>query len=293
MDSNALAYAPTLNLQQHPILYHYCSTSTLLSIIQRKCLWLSDVNTMNDFGEVHWAYDRFIEAANTVLDQVGRDFVELVDEIISTSQLRLLPTLCAFSTDGDVLSQWRAYADDGAGVAIGFDAKKIASLSIRIAPIEYSREKQVEHFCTWLLAAHEVYGTLPEKEKRKFLFEMGTYFSMDMTFYKNPAFSEEKEVRIMRALNVKVSESGQWTLEDGGGSGEKVSKKKLPVLFRAARNGGVVSYVELPLGGLGAEVITDIVVGPKSPNGGNEISMALNAAGFRNVAIRPSTATYR
>ncbi|WP_416152053.1 DUF2971 domain-containing protein [Pseudomonas sp. Bout1] len=28
-----------------------------------------------------------------------------------------------FSKAGDVLSQWRAYADDGQGYAIGFDSK--------------------------------------------------------------------------------------------------------------------------------------------------------------------------
>lgn len=286
-------HIPILDPQQHPILYHYCSTSTLLSIVQRKCLWLSDVNTMNDFGEMHWAYDRFIEAANLVINKIGKDFVELVDEIIGTSQLRLLPALCAFSTDGDVLSQWRCYADDGSGVAIGFDAKKIVSLSIRTAPIEYSHEKQVEHFRTWLLAAHDLYEKLPEGEKAKFLFNVGTHLAMDMAFYKNPAFSEEKEVRILRALNVKTEGDGRWSLMDNGGSGEKVSKKKLPVLFRATQKGGVVSYVELPLSGLGTELITEIIVGPKSPNNGNEVSMALNGAGFKNVKIRHSTATYR
>ena len=281
---DAQEYAPTLDTEQHPVLYHYCSTSTFLSVIQRKCLWLSDVNTMNDFGEMHWSYDRFIEAANAVMDRVGREFVELVDEVISTSQLRLLPSLCAFSTDGDVLSQWRAYADDGAGVAIGFNAKKMATLSIRIAPVEYSQEKQVEHFCTWLLATHEVYGTLPEKEKKEFIFKVGTFFSLDRAFYKNPAFSEEKEVRILRALNPGLDDDGQWTLTDNGGSGETGSRKKLEVQFRAARNGGVVSYVELPLGGLGAEAITEIVIGPRSHNNGNEVSMALSAAGFGRCA---------
>lgn len=293
MDAELPNYAPTLDPEQTPILYHYCSTATFLSITQRKCLWLSDVNTMNDFGEIHWAYDRFIEAANQVLDQVGMDFVKLVDEVISTSQLRLLPALCAFSTDGDVLSQWRAYADDGAGVAIGFDAAKIATLSVRTAPIEYSQDKQLVHFRTWLRAMHEVYSNLPEKERRKFLFEMGTFFSMDMAFYKNPAFSEEKEVRILRALTAMNSEAGQWILTDNGGSGEKVSRKKLPVLFRSARNGGVVSYVELPIGGLGGGAIKEVVVGPKSANNGNEISMVLNSAGFTKANIRHSTATYR
>ena len=293
MTSNASSYAPSFDYDEHPVLYHYCSTSTFLSIIQRKCLWLSDVNTMNDFGEVHWAYERFIEAANLVLEQVGRDYVERVDEVIGSSQLSLLPMLCAFSTDGDVLSQWRAYAEDGAGVAIGFNSKKVASLSVRIAPIEYSREKQVEHFRTWLLATHEVYKGLPEKEQKKFFLEVCAPFAMDMALYKNSAFAEEKEVRIMRALQVRVSEDGGWSLVDNGGSGEKVSRRKLPVLYRAARNGGVVSHIELPLGGLGVEAISEVIVGPKSPNSGREISMALGAAGFTKVAIRRSTATYR
>lgn len=286
-------YAPTFYPGLHPVLYHYCSTATFLSIIQRKCLWLSDVNTMNDFGEVHWAYDRFIEAANLVLAEVGQDFLDKVDLAISTTQLRILPMLCAFSTDGDVLSQWRAYADDGAGVAVGFNASKVASLAVRIAPIEYASERQVHHFRTWLLATHEVHQELPERERQTFLFEMCSRFATDMALYKNPAFSEEQEVRIIRGVVVKADDNDQWELVDQGGSGERNSKKKLPVMFRAARNGGVVSYIEVPLNGLGPNAISEVIVGPKSPNNGREISMALNSAGFPNVNIRRSMATYR
>ncbi len=248
---------------------------------------------MNDFGEVHWAYDRFIEAANLVLGKVGRNFLDGVDQRVSTSQLRLLPMLCAFSTDGDVLSQWRAYADNGAGVAIGFNSKKIASLSVRIASIEYSNERQIDHFRTWLLAAHEVHQDLPEPERDKFLIEVCSQLALDLAFYKNPAFSEEKEVRIMRAITVISDDKGRWRLVDAGGSGEKVSRKKLPVAFRASPSGGVVSYVEMPLDGLGTDAIAEVIVGPRSQNNGREISMALNSAGYTAVNVRHSTATYR
>ena len=285
-------YAPTLDPGQHPVLYHYCSTSTFLSIIQRRCLWLSDINTMNDYGEMHWSYALFIEAANTILDVVGTDFVDEVDKIIHQGQTRILPMLCAFSTDGDVLSQWRAYAEDGSGVAIGFNSAKIAGLSVRVASIEYSREKQIGHFRSWLLAMHEVYNGITEEKRKKFLFDKCAYFSVDMAFFKNPAFAEEKEVRILRAIPVNHDGNG-WSLRDSGGTGERVSRKKLPILFRAARNGGVISYVEMPLHGLGNDLIVEVVVGPKSANNGVEISMALNAAGFTGHNIRHSTSTYR
>lgn len=285
-------YAPTFRPDKHPVLYHYCSTNTFLNIIQRRCLWLSDVNTMNDYGEMHWSYRLFVEAANTVLKTVGTDFVEEVDDVVHNAQTRLLPMLGAFSTDGDVLSQWRAYAEDGSGVAIGFNSKQIANLSIRIASIEYSRDKQIAHFSAWLLAIHALYKNMPEAKRRDFLFNEGTQLSMDMAFFKNPSFAEEKEVRILRSVVVNQDDNS-WGLRDSGGNGERISGKKLPVLYRAAKNGGVVSYMEIPLKGLGNDLITEIVVGPKSPNNGIEISMALNAAGFTGHTVRKSLSTYR
>lgn len=283
---------PTFKSADHPVLYHYCSTSTFLSIIQRRCMWLSDINTMNDYGEMHWAYRRFIVALNEISSVVGSRFMEETDEIVSATQLRILPMLASFSTDGDVLSQWRAYADDGRGVALGFDAKKMETLSIRIAPVEYEAEKQVENIKRHLLYVHSIWSRLPEAKQEDFLFNEVAYFGTDLAFYKNPAFSEEKEVRILRALVVN-QKNGEWELSDNGGTGDRISRKKLPVHFRAAPNGGIIAYVELPLGGLGKDLIKEVIIGPKSQNGGPEISMALTASEYHGAKIVHSRATYR
>ncbi len=292
MSDNLLKFPLAFEPEKDPILYHYCSTETFLSIISRKCVWMSDINTMNDFGEVHWAYDQFVKAANVVIDRVGKEFLDAVDEIVHSAQLRILPMLCAFSTNGDVLSQWRAYSDDGAGVAIGFDAEKIASLSVRIAQIDYNSVNQISYFSAALLALHEVYKSLEGKKQQEFLFQECSYLSNDMAFLKNPGFSEEKEVRILRAAVVS-NEGTSWNLKDYGGSGERISKKKLPVLFRSAVNGGIISYVEMPLSGLGADLIKKVIIGPRSLNNGAEVSMALSAAGFSGTKIICSKSTYR
>lgn len=276
----------------HPILYHYCSTNTFLSIVSRKCLWFSDVNTMNDFGEMHWGYDRFIEAANLVAEAVGTAFLDRVDKVVHAAQLNILPMLCSLSTDGDVLSQWRAYAAEGRGVAIGFDSTLLTKLAVRIAPIEYSRDVLVKHFATWLRALYETSRDVPVADLEAFFFRTCASFGIDLCFFKNPAFQEEREVRLVRAVNVH-NEGERWWLTDEGGQGDKLSGKKLPLQFRTAEHGGIISYIEVPVGGLGNRLIKDVVIGPRSRNNGIELSIALSAAGFRDFAVRRSDATYR
>jgi len=275
-----------------PIIYHYCTTDTFLSIIDSKTIWTSDINTMNDFGEVHWGYDRFIEAANRVIDTVGKDFLDEIDSRLSETQLNILPAIASFSTEGDMLSQWRAYAADGHGVSIGFDSAEMAKLSMRHAMINYSQEQQTGHFTSMILALHEVYNKLPDREKDSFMFEMIGKMGCDLALFKSPAFSEEKEVRFIRALNV-TKLNGEWGLKDEGGQGEKQSRKKLKVKYRSSENGGIISYVALPISGLGEELIKEVIVGPKNACGGPEISMALKASGFTGTKIIKSTATYR
>ncbi|MCF2872949.1 DUF2971 domain-containing protein [Octadecabacter sp. G9-8] len=280
------------NAAKHPTLYHYCTTATFLSIIESKSIWMSDINTMNDFGEMHWAYDMFIRAANLVIDEVGYSFIDTIDKVISAAQLYNLPLLSSFSTEGDVLSQWRAYADDGAGVSIGFDAKQLERLSVRVGSICYDEDIQLHHFKTMIRAMHEVHEGLPEKEKAEFLMEQVPILALDMGLIKNPGFQEEKEVRLIRAVNVERN-GGEWTLKDVGGSGEKLSKKRLNISYRSSLNGGVVAYLALPLRGLGSNLIKNVIIGPKNPCSGNELSMALTAHGFRGATTLRSRSTYR
>ena len=108
-------------------LYHYCSLSAFMSIIQNKCIWLSDTRYTNDALEVR-VFD----------DTVGAALSDLVrDEEITSEEANVfwqtykanntVGYISCFSENGDLLSQWRAYSDDGHGVAVGinFDALEI------------------------------------------------------------------------------------------------------------------------------------------------------------------------
>jgi len=128
-----------------PIVYHYCSLEAFLAIIQSKCLRLSDINTMNDSHEMHWAYSKLAEAANSIAE-FDEIFLEEFDDVFSKLQLSSLPLIACLSKDGDVLSQWRAYADDGAGVALGLDTALLKKLSVRFGQVVYAEIDQLAYF---------------------------------------------------------------------------------------------------------------------------------------------------
>lgn len=281
-----------LDPKKSPISYHYCSLETFLAIIGNRSIRLSDINTMNDYSEMHWAYARFIEAVNLVYNEYEKDFFDYLDQHISQAQLHTLTLLACFSTDGDVLSQWRAYADNGAGVAIGFDSAKLPNLSVRCGMVTYDPAIQVQYFRDLFAATFPLWKNDKSKKARKLLDEFLVLKAFDMCLMKSPAFAEEKEVRVARAIVVDYDKDG-WHLSDAGGSGkDKISAQKQPIKYRS-KGAGIVAHIDLPIAGIGSDFIKRIVIGPRSENNGNEVSMVLNANGFRGCDITHSLATYR
>lgn len=296
MDDNNLEKLASFGIYEPkdtPILYHYCDLNTFLAIIQNSTIRFSDINTMNDYGELHWPYQRFIEAINIEKTKYPNEFYDELDEIISQTQLKMLPAISCFSLDGDVLSQWRAYADDGRGVSIGFDGNKIKNLSVKFGKIVYDKTEQIDYFKSLFAISYPIWKAFQSDRKLlgKFI-EFVMYHAVDMCLMKNPAFAEEKEIRLTRILTPH-NDGAYWRLSDKGGSStDKASKKPQTIKYRS-RNGGLIAYVDLPFSGLGKSVIREVVLGPKSNNNGNEVSMALTSFGFKDFKIIKSNATYR
>src|SRR5687768_12796503 len=124
------------------ILYHYCDAAAFQAICTSRNMRFSDLFSLNDWLEIHWGYSIWEAAATQLLDKVGRPFLDEIDKIIHTSGMCGLPVASCYSLDGDVLSQWRAYADDGRGYAIGFKAKDLLKLPVRPLKVLYNRDEQ-------------------------------------------------------------------------------------------------------------------------------------------------------
>jgi hypothetical protein len=273
------------------ILYHYCDANGFLAICTNKKMRFSDLFSMNDFMEMHWGYSMWEQAATELLEEVGKEFLDKINEVIHTSGIYGLLVASCYSLDGDVLSQWRAYADDGQGYAIGFKAKDLLKLPIRPLKVLYNEKEQIKELKNVVRVIHES----EKSEKTKFGRSFGTIcnvMSFDLAAYKNPAFVEEKEVRLVHVLNFNKS-NNFLRLVDAGGQAFGKKSQGMPIMFRM-RDSMPISFIEQDFTNKGRiNPIKEVIISPKNNVLPTAISIFLETLGIGSVNIKNSKASYR
>ncbi|SNT33336.1 Protein of unknown function [Noviherbaspirillum humi] len=273
------------------MLYHYCSPETLLAICSHKTLRFCDLFSMNDFMEMHWGYHIWEIAAGEMIKTVGKELLDDIDKIIHTSGLRALPLAACMSTQGDVLSQWRAYAHDGNGYAIGFNAKKLLSLPVRPLRVSYDETKQVAEVKKIIKVLHEAESEAEVKRSEGF-FIACTHLAFDLAAFKNPAFCEEQEIRFLHVANLMPSNNSLRIVDAGGTAWEQESKLQ-QISFHMTR-GTPVAHLDIDFSNRGKEhPISEVVIGPKNESMLPGISIFLETLDIPNVKVWKSKASYR
>lgn len=283
-------------------IFHYCSAETLQAIATYGTLRFTDINMLNDEQEVRWAYSIFEEAATRLIKRLGvRDtapeisisFIDSIDEIISPIQLIAHPFISCFSLKGDLLGQWRAYADDGKGFAIGFNADSLANqLPATFPRVLYDREEQVKEMMGAIGAIYLSFESSETSRKNRFFGDcvlLGTY----MTAFKNTAFAEEAEIRAVHAVNVKHQGSLAKFVDNGGlvNSTERVDATK--VNFQV-RNNHLVAYTDIPFSPLNMpSPITELILGPKNHSAPGNLQLFFGGLGYEDIGLSKSEAPYR
>ncbi len=273
------------------VLYHYCTAETFLAICSYKTLRFSDLFSMNDFMELQWGHDVLLEEAEQLKDEIGEGLLGEIIERVQGARFVGYPLASCLSTDGDVLSQWRAYAGDGAGYAIGFDAKKLSSLPVRPLRVSYDREQQKNEIRTLLRAIHHAENTEPGRDEQG-LTMICTHLSFDLAAYKNPAFSEEKEIRLVRLIQ---HESTKGTLKLTDDIGPVFNDDNVPSKIGFHLRGSTpVPHLDVDFS-MGREeaCIAEVVLGPKNTSTPLNIAIFLETLGIENVRVRKSQASYR
>ena len=135
--------------------YHYTSVQALFEIVKSKRFRLSNVFFMNDYMEVEWLWQlvredikgrrglhtgQDLEYFGFLKGQMGHVPKE------QAAERRFDYVFCGCSSGlADDLTQWRAYADDGRGLAIGVEIAEVVAANRREnASCEPLRECQVE-----------------------------------------------------------------------------------------------------------------------------------------------------
>lgn len=286
------------NPNSEEILYHYCSSETLLAILTGEKIRFTDANLLNDAFEGRWGYRVFEQAADRILKREGipeavprveKAFFDKVDEIITGRTSVHHSFLACFSTEWDSLPQWRAYANDGRGFAVGIAASALKALPVSLLKVEYDPKEQVTEMMAALLATYMSY-----QEKGEFAQDFTTDCALIGAWafgFKNPSFVSEQEIRCLHVAdfirigeNVKlksVVDPDQFGPDEG------------PLIQYQSRGGCITPYLDMPLSwGNSQSPIREIVMGPRCPNALGNVFLMLGSFDLDHVVVRQSTSSY-
>ncbi len=121
------AFCRTLDSQEPPpIIYHYTNDIGLKGVLETGRLWLTDIFNLNDPSELQHGFSHAVEALNrkaAVGPPESKIFAKRFESFKEGLPASAHYFVGSFSACGDDLGQWRAYADNGRGYALGFDGK--------------------------------------------------------------------------------------------------------------------------------------------------------------------------
>lgn len=201
-------------------IYHYTNYEGLLGILQSQKFWATESSYLNDSSEISYG----LELCKTFLDerlkkiQYGweNDFINQILHSLSMINHYELYISC-FSEEKDLLSQWKGYANNGNGFAIGLKVSELSRFKrkhpmfkIDIAPIIYDYEKQYTiisqkyHLLINELSSYQLENDFYDI-KKSFASCYASYLKQKSIFFKSIHFSEEKEWRaVYNNIQVEV-----------------------------------------------------------------------------------------
>ena len=274
------------------IIYHYTDLSGLKGIIENKKLWLSLAYHMNDHQEVHWARNKFYKLANQISDDTALEKLKRFSQLANIN--RHDPYICSFSKNGDLLSQWRAYASDGNGVAIGFNSdyfgftsefpttSAVLSHSIALLDVVYDENSQDTEIKS-LIEQITSFEPTANFDEDNFHILLVNALNKLCYIFKNPAFQEEQEARIIHTPLI-ASDANNSNHIMGGVS---------DIHYRVSQN-KLTPYFELGFSPTKSQqAIEEIIIGPKTAISDYEMGMFLSIHGLGHTKYHWSQASYR
>lgn len=256
------------------MIYHYCGKDVFEKIIETKIIWLSDITKMNDKGK----YKSGFQIINEILKSYS-DVYEIISTEMSPNNINntFKVLISCFSRDGDILSQWRAYANDGHGFSIGFDMEMVKqhhlfnrylekmepiSGKINFTSVNYDRsefEREVHKLI-------KTYKDISSPIKFKLLSRTLMYMAIR---YKDSFFKEEQEVRGFIAPEIGIK-----------GDDYMIEQRDCHY--------GIAHYHRLNTSFQDIHAIKEVVIGPKNSATIAETKIKLKSFGLENIPVRLS-----
>jgi hypothetical protein len=251
-------------------LYHYTSAQALLGILQSRKLWLSGRWNLNDSNEGVV----FCERPREYATEKGSDEARVGAIVDRLSELESY--VACFSAKRDLLSQWRGYANQGAGVCIGFEPNMLIELirggnECLLQQVTYSdKVAELRDETRSLLDALLISHGSPRSDFIQSAAKV-------MWTIKNRAFEEEDEYRLI------LTTSAESPIEFPSGARSALAHQAVDSGFR--------EHHELSFGHHSG-VIKCILLGPRNDSHVDVVGRLVRSLGL-DVEIGRSKATFR
>jgi hypothetical protein len=243
--------------EQPPVDYgHYTSPGGLMGIVRDEGLWATNIKFLNDQHEFQHALDLIKRIINKRTALFGASIPPLYSEFRGAMDIQLAALesftsesvfTYSFSTQVDLLSQWRGYCPDNNGYCIVFDADQLHKGvcekfdNCHFVKCVYDDSEKEEQIRKVLNDHWRKYQTLGDRKDRKAnVDELANEILLLASYFKHLSFKEEQEHRIVVLLNYAADHD---------------------LKFREGRS-SLIPYIELPAS---RELIRKIIVGP-NPN---------------------------
>ncbi len=332
-----MEYFESLSQKNNGVVFHYCSVETFMKIISNLTLRASNIRKSNDYREVINCMDIFRIAARDACrrynrmypeDEIFKNFLKnpVTNEELDTDRLierainnESCTYYCVcFSEIGDLLSQWRGYANDGTGVAIGFIESFFREATdychVKYAQVEYNVKNIRNELTSFIVNRFE--NTKCEYNSRltcsdyvNTLFRVINAMVYNAIFYKDTSFSEEHERRLVyypfgniRNLSIdhKSKNIATYQLYYDRMSELLETQEHHKGLIRGPlkfekKGDNICSFVEFDFRGCMPYLVPEIILGPKCSLDDLDLRLFLLSNGFdlSYTKIRRSSSAYR
>lgn len=314
------------------ILYHYCSLETFYNIIKNKTLRLFDATKSNDALELITYRDnlyltllrkktelleKLISQEENLTEKHDSAYIQDctdrfskldVDNLLFKTKIQeyLRVWVICFSEKGDLLSQWRGYADDAKGISIGIKKDFIdKQLLISENPIISCRLKKIAYTDADIENTVELNAKISKVDLDSSVAEIETMVAKaictifrESPFFKKSSFSEEKEWRLAITDSFATEMPRQAYLDILKAANEELATVEIIDYNFVLKNEKIVSYIELYLSQI-HDAIAEIIIGPKSNCSVEDIRSYLIFHGLLkdenddSIRIKKSESSYR
>jgi hypothetical protein len=190
------------------VLFHYTSLQGLFGMARTRSMWATHYRFLNDSGEFMFGLELLEAAVQQRLEKATDEDKRKLDQFanfLERGSFKAIPVfVVSFTSDGNLLSQWRAYTPSESGVSVGFRTSALAASAekqgftlVKCGYRDIEHAAIIDRVIALALAGSPDSHTATEYEFWPHFAKHYPDFVAYLLQIKHSAFSEEQECRLI------------------------------------------------------------------------------------------------